>query len=119
MDINAVLQKQSPIRTDWNASIDCLHMGGIMYSDTEEDTISDVHSFDEDDMYGSDNGDDIIVICPDSEDDVQAALDNYIVTVLESANDIQSSLIGIVRHPPCWVVKMSNTISSLMMSFRK
>ncbi|KAF8264288.1 hypothetical protein EI94DRAFT_1703367 [Lactarius quietus] len=51
----------------------------ITLSDPDEQTSSGIESFDEDDMYGSDNSDDIIVLFSDS----------------DSNDDAQTSIVGI------------------------
>ena len=53
-------------------------------SGPEEEEESDIASFNEDDMYGSDNEDDVIVSHRESDDDILV--------------DIQTSLVAMVRH---------------------
>ncbi|KAF8260524.1 hypothetical protein EI94DRAFT_1811568 [Lactarius quietus] len=95
MDLNGNHLKQSFPNKDRNVSIEFPHMAHTSPSDPEEDVISDAHSFDEEDMYGSDNNNDIIVVCPDSQPDAQASSDDHACTCLESASDLLISLVGI------------------------
>lgn len=77
-------------------------------SDLGEDEISDTQSFDEDDMYGLDSEDDTVATLLDSEDDIGSpipeperdlqTLGDVILALLESADDVQTSIIGIVCH---------------------
>ncbi|KAF8258435.1 hypothetical protein EI94DRAFT_1708006 [Lactarius quietus] len=78
---------------EWNTDILIAHSGqnddktSIVYDDSthitlsnpDEQTSSGIESFDEDDMYGSDNSDDIIVLFSDS----------------DSNDDAQTSIVGI------------------------
>ncbi|KAF8262070.1 hypothetical protein EI94DRAFT_1744516 [Lactarius quietus] len=66
----------------------------ILLDPNGEDS-SDVQSFDEEDMYGSDNSNDIIAVWTDSKDDVQEYLEDLTHMALEAASDRQWSLIGI------------------------
>ncbi|KAF8268861.1 hypothetical protein EI94DRAFT_1699911 [Lactarius quietus] len=79
--------------TDCKASINYLHSTHTSnhtgLSDPDNESGSDVHSFDEEDMYSSDNRDDIISDC--SEDLAH--------TALEAASDQQQSLVGMKQSP--------------------
>jgi len=95
MDHHADHPKQS---SDRNSPIEPLHLIFDGLSDPEEDDIFDVWSFDEDDMYGSDNGDDIIVMIPEPDDDLETPSDDVIWALLESVDELQTSLVGMVCH---------------------
>ncbi|KAF8263678.1 hypothetical protein EI94DRAFT_1806824 [Lactarius quietus] len=95
MDLNGNHLKQSFLNKDLNVSIEFPHVAHTSPSDPEEDVISDAHSFNEEDMYGSDNNDDIIVVCPDSQLDLQASSDDHARMCLELASDLLISLVGI------------------------
>ncbi|KAF8262886.1 hypothetical protein EI94DRAFT_1880812 [Lactarius quietus] len=99
MVVDASLPKESVIMNDRKASIDYLHSTHTSKHtsllDPDNENGSDVHSFDEEDMYGSDNSNDIISICLDSDDDAQDCLEDLACTALEAASDRQWSLVGI------------------------
>lgn len=81
--------------SDRNVSPEALDMVFAGLSDPEEDDISDVQSFDKDDMW-SDNGNGFSDHIPESEDDSELPTDDIILTLLESVDDVWESLVGIV-----------------------
>ena len=81
--------------SDRNVSPEDMVFAGL--SDPEEDDISDVQSFDEDDMW-TDDGDCIIDHIPESDNDSETPSDDIMLTLLESVDDVRASLVGIVCH---------------------
>jgi hypothetical protein len=126
MDHNINNPKWLDSRLDRDPSIEYIHSTFASLSEPEEDDTSDVQSFDEDDMYGSDIGNDIVVTVPESEDavqsfdedtmhssdignssvimlsesedDFQTSSDDVILTLLASVDNLQASLIEMVSH---------------------
>jgi|ERR1700677_239247 hypothetical protein len=75
------------------------HRSYISISDPEEDNGSEVLSFDEDDMFELvDNPDEIVVTCPDSDDnsDTQPSFDNVSLADLDSDGDGQASVDDVI-----------------------
>ncbi|KAI9430523.1 hypothetical protein H4582DRAFT_2063686 [Lactarius indigo] len=75
-----------------------LHAGNMTYtgvSNPEDDASSGLESFDEDDMYGSDNGDDITCNIPDTDEESQE-LEHSLDRLNELINASQS--LGIVQY---------------------
>ncbi|KAF8262042.1 hypothetical protein EI94DRAFT_1744547 [Lactarius quietus] len=99
MDVDISLPKQAFLIKSCNASINHSHVTHTnkhtILLDPDSEDSSDVQSFDEEDMYGLDNSDDIIAVWMDSEDDVQEYSEDLTHTALEAASDQQQSLIGI------------------------
>jgi hypothetical protein len=141
MDCHSNHPKQPSDCREWDTSIKSIPSIFASLSEPEEEDTSDALSFDEDDMYGSDSGKDIIVTLPDSEDpiheddvynsntgddipstlpesedavqsfgedDIDGSLygsnigslknpsDDVILTLLESADDVQAFLVAMV-----------------------
>lgn len=65
MESNTLDIREASIRKDKNPSIKDDHHTYTSFSDPEDDTSSSVESFDEDDMYGSDNEDEFLGDSPD------------------------------------------------------
>ena len=87
MDDIADIDSDSDIRSGSSEAVDDIRdidSNPDILSGPEEEEESDIASFDEDDMYGSDNKDDVIVSHRESDDDVLV--------------DIQTSLVEMVRH---------------------
>ena len=69
MKSDFALHKDQSTVMDSNAFIERIDLTSTSISDPEDTDQSDVLSFDEDDMYGSDIGDDVMLACLDSDPD--------------------------------------------------
>lgn len=69
LESDFALHKDQSTVMDSNAFIERIDLTSTSISDPEDTDQSDVLSFDEDDMYGSDIGDDVMLACLDSDPD--------------------------------------------------
>jgi hypothetical protein len=70
--------KRPSIRKDGNTYLKDLRHTYTSFSDPEDDVSSGVESFDEDDMYGSENGDEILSHHPDPEREERSPLEDMV-----------------------------------------
>ncbi|KAF8258233.1 hypothetical protein EI94DRAFT_1708181 [Lactarius quietus] len=102
----------------WNASIQVPHPDYLGALDSEDDYGLDTHSFDEEEMYGFDNADDIIASCLDSVEDADLSLDDLVIRCLDSASDVQMSLIGIFDDVIQEMKALHTDISAMATGYR-
>jgi hypothetical protein len=141
--------KQPSSREDKNHSDEYIHSPFYGLLEPEEDDTSDVQSFNEDDMYGSDIGNDIVITVPESKvaiqsfdeddmyssdigndnairlpeskDNLQTSSDDVLLTLPASVDDVWTSLVGMVSHLSFLskVLPVTKSLSSLMISFKR
>jgi hypothetical protein len=70
--------KRPSIRKDENTHLKDLRHTYTSFSDPEDDVSSGVESFDEDDMYGSENGDEILSQGPDPDREENTPLEDMV-----------------------------------------
>ena len=76
---------------------DILNDSYLSFSDPDDDSGSEEHSFDEYDMFAlEDNTDEIVVACPDSDspDDSQGSFDDITFPVSNPDGDAQPMVVG-------------------------